>query len=68
MRQDTIADRETERHAVAWMHTIRRNPFVVNPGVDQAMVDALEQRWLRHRNMNKAIAIHHGEFTHHAVG
>jgi len=42
MRQDTIADRGTDRSAVAWMHTIRRNPFVVNPGVDQAMVDALE--------------------------
>jgi hypothetical protein len=42
MRQDTIADRETDRSAVAWMHTIRRNSFVVNPGVDQAMVDAIE--------------------------
>jgi hypothetical protein len=42
MRQDAIADRETDRSAVAWMHTIRRNSFVVNPGVEQAMVDALE--------------------------
>jgi hypothetical protein len=42
MRQDTIADRGTDRSAAAWMHTIRRNPFVVNPGVDQAIDDAFK--------------------------
>ena len=37
MRQDTIADRGTDRHAVARMHTIRRKSFVVNPGVERAI-------------------------------
>jgi hypothetical protein len=50
------------------MHTIRCNPFVVNPVVDQAMVDVHAMRLFWHRNMNAAIAIHHGQFADHAVG
>jgi hypothetical protein len=41
---DTFAGRDTGVYTVAWVHTIRRKPFAVNPAAVRSTLNPLDEQ------------------------